>query len=183
MNVDCVIVGGGISGPVAAQEPNSRGIPFVPVEKAARYGGVIRTEHVDGSVVDAGPDALVTQKPAGIALCRELAVDRAPARSTRAVVANHGRLVIFRGVARVFCKGKTPHDCGKFSSAGRCGSQTPASGAARRWLDEVHRLFVSGAGIRGVGIADCAGDARTQAAAAAEYIRCEERQHACAAGG
>jgi len=32
-------------------------------------------------------------------------------------------------------------------------------------------LFVSAAGFRGVGIPDCVGDARTQAAKAAEYVR------------
>lgn len=92
VKVGCVIVGGGISGLVAAYELHCRRIPFVLVEKAARYGGVIRTEHIDGFVVDAGPDALLTQKPAGIALCRELGVELAPARSTRAFIANNGRL-------------------------------------------------------------------------------------------
>ncbi len=62
------------------------------LERTARYGGLIRTELVDGFVVDAGPDALLTQKPAGIALCKELGVALSPARSTRAFVAHRGRL-------------------------------------------------------------------------------------------
>ena len=92
MKVDCVIVGGGISGLSAAYELQSRGMSFVLLEGAPRFGGVIRTEHVDGFVVDAGPDALITQKRAAIALCEELGVATAPARSTRAFLARHGRL-------------------------------------------------------------------------------------------
>lgn len=92
MRVDCVIVGGGISGLAAAHELQRQGMSFVLIERAPRFGGVIRTEHVDGFVVDAGPDALLTQKPAGVALCRELGVALSPARSTRAFIAHRGRL-------------------------------------------------------------------------------------------
>jgi oxygen-dependent protoporphyrinogen oxidase len=65
---------------------------FALLESAPRFGGVIRTEHVDGFVVDAGPDALLTQKRAAIALCEELGVAMSPALSTRAFLARHGRL-------------------------------------------------------------------------------------------
>jgi protoporphyrinogen/coproporphyrinogen III oxidase len=92
MRVECVIVGGGISGLAAAHELQRQRIPFVLVERASRFGGVIRTEHVDGFVVDAGADALLTQKRAGIALCEELGVALSPARSTRSFVAHRGRL-------------------------------------------------------------------------------------------
>jgi oxygen-dependent protoporphyrinogen oxidase len=92
MRVGCVIVGGGISGLAAAYELHRQGISFVLLERAPRFGGVIHTEHVDGFVVDAGPDALLTQKRAGIALCEELGVELSPARSTRAFIAHRGRL-------------------------------------------------------------------------------------------
>jgi oxygen-dependent protoporphyrinogen oxidase len=92
MKVGCVVVGGGISGLAAAHELQRQRVPFVLVERATRFGGVIRTEHVDGFVVDAGPDALLTQKRAGIALCEELGVALSPARSTRAFIAHRGRL-------------------------------------------------------------------------------------------
>jgi oxygen-dependent protoporphyrinogen oxidase len=92
MRVDCIIVGGGISGLAAAHELHRRRIPFLLLEKAPRYGGVIRTEHVDGFVVDAGADALLTHKPAGIGLCAELGVEVSSARSTRAFIARRGRL-------------------------------------------------------------------------------------------
>ena len=88
MNSDCVIVGGGISGLAAGHELRLRGIPFVLVEAGGRFGGLIRTERVDGFVVDAGADALLTQKPSGIALCRELNVELSRARAMRAFVAH-----------------------------------------------------------------------------------------------
>ncbi len=42
------------------------------VEKRPWLGGVIRTEVVDGCVVEAGPDSYLTQKPAATELAREL---------------------------------------------------------------------------------------------------------------
>jgi oxygen-dependent protoporphyrinogen oxidase len=69
---DIVIVGGGIAGLSAAFELHKRGIPFRLLERADRFGGVILTEQIDGFTIDAGPDSLLVQKPAAIALCREL---------------------------------------------------------------------------------------------------------------
>ena len=60
----------GIAGFSAAWELR-RGSPLV-LEQRRAPGGVILTEHVDGFVIDAGPDALLVQKPAAIDLCREL---------------------------------------------------------------------------------------------------------------
>ena len=67
-----VIVGGGISGLTAAYELQRQGVPFVLLERSPVCGGVVRTERIDGYTIDAGPDALLTQKPAAIDLCREL---------------------------------------------------------------------------------------------------------------
>jgi oxygen-dependent protoporphyrinogen oxidase len=69
-----IIVGGGMSGLAAAYELTRRGVPFVLVEASPAVGGVVRTERVGGFVIDAGPDALLTQKPAAIELCRELGI-------------------------------------------------------------------------------------------------------------
>jgi len=66
------VIGGGISGLAAAFELRSLGIPFTLLEASTRLGGVIRTDSVDGYIIDAGPDALLTQKPAAIELCRDL---------------------------------------------------------------------------------------------------------------
>jgi protoporphyrinogen/coproporphyrinogen III oxidase len=68
------IIGGGISGLAAAYELSRRGVPFVLFERAPSCGGVIVTDRVDGYTIDAGPDALLTQKPEAIALCRDLGV-------------------------------------------------------------------------------------------------------------
>jgi oxygen-dependent protoporphyrinogen oxidase len=67
-----VIVGGGMSGLAAAYELARRDVPFVLPEAAPAVGGVVKTERIDGFVIDAGPDALLTQKPAAIDLCHEL---------------------------------------------------------------------------------------------------------------
>src|SRR5436190_24368973 len=72
MNVDVVIVGGGIAGLSAAYELSRRGVSFVVLESAPRAGGVIVSEAIDDYVVDGGPDSLLVQKPAGVTLCEEI---------------------------------------------------------------------------------------------------------------
>ena len=66
------IVGGGIAGLAAAYELNRRGVSFLVLERAARLGGVIFSETIDGFTIDAGPDSLLIQKPDGITLCQEV---------------------------------------------------------------------------------------------------------------
>src|SRR5262245_45129561 len=66
------IVGGGVSGLSAAYQLHTLGVPFVLLERGKRLGGVVLTERVSGYTIDAGPDALLTQKPAAIDLCGEL---------------------------------------------------------------------------------------------------------------
>jgi oxygen-dependent protoporphyrinogen oxidase len=66
------IVGGGIGGLAAAYTLAGRGVPFVLAERGPRFGGVIATERRDGFLLEGGPDAILAQKPEGIALCREL---------------------------------------------------------------------------------------------------------------
>jgi protoporphyrinogen/coproporphyrinogen III oxidase len=69
---DAVIVGGGIAGLATAYELSLHGISFVLLERASRAGGVIFSEEIDGYTIDGGPDALLIQKPEGIALCEEI---------------------------------------------------------------------------------------------------------------
>jgi protoporphyrinogen/coproporphyrinogen III oxidase len=71
---DVVIVGGGIAGLAAAYELQRLGRTVRLLEAADRLGGVIRTERFDDWTIDAGPDALLVQKPAAVALCRELGI-------------------------------------------------------------------------------------------------------------
>ena len=71
------IIGGGISGLAAAfalEELRSAGtdVDYVLYESSARLGGVLRTEHIDGCLVEAGPDSFITEKPWATDLCRTL---------------------------------------------------------------------------------------------------------------
>lgn len=66
------VVGGGITGLVAARTLSLAGHPTTLLEREARLGGKIRTERRDGFLIEAGPDSFIATKPAGLALCREL---------------------------------------------------------------------------------------------------------------
>jgi protoporphyrinogen/coproporphyrinogen III oxidase len=70
--VDVAVVGGGISGLAAAYELRKRKRSVVVLEREDRPGGIIQTERVGEFVIDAGPDALLVQKPAALALCNEI---------------------------------------------------------------------------------------------------------------
>src|SRR5688572_4901889 len=69
---DIAIVGAGVSGLTAAYELGKRKRSVVVLERDHRPGGIIVTERVGEFLVDAGPDALLVQKPAAVALCNEL---------------------------------------------------------------------------------------------------------------
>jgi oxygen-dependent protoporphyrinogen oxidase len=69
-----IVVGAGISGLSAAHrllelEPNWNVSVF---DAAQRAGGLIRTEQIDGCVVEQGPDAILTEKPAALQLAERL---------------------------------------------------------------------------------------------------------------
>lgn len=71
------IIGGGIAGLSAAfyLERARRGgaqLEWTLFEKSSRLGGVIKTEHKDGFVLEAGPDSFLTMKPDGARFCRDL---------------------------------------------------------------------------------------------------------------
>ncbi len=100
-NLDVAIVGGGISGLAAAfrlrAHRGSAG-PFSVrlFEACDRLGGTIRTERIKAEqqgdcVCEAGPDSMVTTKPAAIELCRELGLGDAlvEARSAEAFSVVH----------------------------------------------------------------------------------------------
>ncbi len=71
------IVGGGISGLTAAYtfaQAREKGAPISEflIEGNDRLGGVIRTDHLEGFVLEGGPDSFISEKPEAAALCREL---------------------------------------------------------------------------------------------------------------
>ena len=71
------IIGGGISGLAAAFEleekrRSGQDVDYVLYESSPRLGGVLRTEVIDGCVVEAGPDSFVSEKPWAADLCRAL---------------------------------------------------------------------------------------------------------------
>ena len=70
-----LIVGAGISGLAAAYELTKRGHPVRIREASSRAGGLIRTEHVDGFTIEAGPDSVLNAKPAALDLVRELGLE------------------------------------------------------------------------------------------------------------
>jgi oxygen-dependent protoporphyrinogen oxidase len=70
------IIGGGISGLAAAfalEEHRSAGlVGYTLYESSPRFGGVLRTEHIQGCVIEAGPDSFLSEKPWAADLCRAL---------------------------------------------------------------------------------------------------------------
>jgi oxygen-dependent protoporphyrinogen oxidase len=75
------VIGGGIAGLAAAYELNRQArerklsLSLDIYESRDRLGGVILTEREGDYVLDAGPDAILTLKPAALQLCRELGLE------------------------------------------------------------------------------------------------------------
>jgi len=72
MEAPVAIVGGGISGLSTAYYLAKAGIPSTLIEARPRLGGVIQTEHVEGCVIEGGPDSFLSMKPAAMELIGEL---------------------------------------------------------------------------------------------------------------
>ena len=75
-----LVVGGGITGLASAYALGRAGITTLLIEGSRRLGGKIRTEEVDGFVIEHGPDSFVSYRPAGVQLCRELGLGDAVIR-------------------------------------------------------------------------------------------------------
>ncbi len=63
-----VVVGGGITGLVAAWEAARAGGRVTLLEASGHLGGKVRTERVDGLLVEHGPDSFVAYRPAALEL-------------------------------------------------------------------------------------------------------------------
>jgi oxygen-dependent protoporphyrinogen oxidase len=70
------IIGGGISGLTAAfaleQHRRAGALEYTLYESSPRLGGVLRTEHIQGCIVEAGPDSFLTEKRWASDLCHTL---------------------------------------------------------------------------------------------------------------
>jgi oxygen-dependent protoporphyrinogen oxidase len=70
------IVGGGISGLAAAftleEHRRAGAVEYTLFESSPQFGGVLRTEQIDGCIVEAGPDSFISEKPWAADLCRAL---------------------------------------------------------------------------------------------------------------
>lgn len=67
-----LVIGGGITGLVAARDLGRAGVPVLLVEASSRLGGKVRTERTDGFIIEHGPDSMLTTRPAAIELARDL---------------------------------------------------------------------------------------------------------------
>ncbi len=66
------VVGGGISGLVAAHRLSTAGAKVTVVEKSPVLGGKVLTEHSDGFLIEGGPDSFVSSKEWVVELASEL---------------------------------------------------------------------------------------------------------------
>ncbi len=90
-----MVIGGGISGLVAALELSETGATVTLVEASDHFGGKISTEHRDGFLLEAGPDSFARHNPAGLGLVRELGLEARllPTRPGRVYAVRGRRLV------------------------------------------------------------------------------------------
>jgi oxygen-dependent protoporphyrinogen oxidase len=69
---DCVVVGGGLAGLLAAYEASNAGKSVVLYEATKHYGGAIASIDIMGIKVDAGAESFATTRPEALSLIKEL---------------------------------------------------------------------------------------------------------------
>jgi oxygen-dependent protoporphyrinogen oxidase len=93
-----VIIGGGISGLSTAYYLSKAGVASTIVEPRDYLGGVIRTEHVDGCVLEQGPDSFISIKPAAVELIKEVGLGDdiigSNDHSRKTYLKKNGRLIV-----------------------------------------------------------------------------------------
>ncbi|HEV2129083.1 MAG TPA: FAD-dependent oxidoreductase, partial [Thermomicrobiales bacterium] len=98
MTCRVVVIGGGISGLAAAHHllVNHDGLAVTVIERDVQLGGKVITYQRDGFVIEGGPDSMLSAKPRGVGLSRELGLgDRLVTtleRNRRSFVLRKGRL-------------------------------------------------------------------------------------------
>jgi oxygen-dependent protoporphyrinogen oxidase len=93
LDTTALIVGAGISGLACAYALKKAGIETLLLEGAPQPGGLIRSQQLDGYLVERGPQSF-TETPALRQLCAELAIEgkiiRAPSQAPRYVLLDGG---------------------------------------------------------------------------------------------
>lgn len=90
------VIGGGITGLAAARALCSArsDLAVTVLEQSDRLGGKILTEHINGYIIEGGPDSFLSVKARGVGLSRELGLED---RFVRPVEENAGSFVLHRG--------------------------------------------------------------------------------------
>src|SRR2546430_14676875 len=96
-----VIIGGGITGLAAAHRicelTNKSEVEVLLLEAGSRVGGVLKTTHRDGFVLEHGADSFISEKPEAIALAKHLGLEsrliETNAVHRRSFIVRHSRLV------------------------------------------------------------------------------------------
>lgn len=98
-----MVIGGGIAGLATAYRMQqlaraaNRPLRITLIEREPRLGGKIITDRSNRFIIEGGPDSFITQKPAALALCRELGLEDRVVGTNDAhkavFVLNRGRLV------------------------------------------------------------------------------------------
>lgn len=136
-----VVVGGGITGLVAARALAAAGEQVIMVEASERLGGKIVTHEIGGALVEGGPDWFITRAPEAVELCRSLGIagDLVSPSGSGALIARSGKL---RRLPRDFVRGVPP----SMQAALRSRLLSPA-GAIRALGDYVLPGPLSGADV------------------------------------
>jgi oxygen-dependent protoporphyrinogen oxidase len=98
---DCVVVGGGLAGLLAAYEANQAGKSVAIYEAGEHCGGAIASIKIAGFQVDAGAESFATTRPETLALIEELGLSElvvAPARSDARIYTEGQAFVIPHGM-------------------------------------------------------------------------------------
>src|SRR5262245_33403463 len=75
------VIGAGLSGLTVAyrlsrlHDEHGQPVRVVVLEQSERTGGILDTVERDGFLVERGPDSMITEKPWGVELCRELGLE------------------------------------------------------------------------------------------------------------
>ena len=70
-----IVVGGGIGGLHIAWRLQEQGYQVTVLEASTQWGGVCTTCEMNDCILENGPDSIISSKPAGVDLIRELGLE------------------------------------------------------------------------------------------------------------